>query len=294
MDFGAGRPGGRAGDGGVFVAGIGAAVADRPDGVELAAARAAGGRAGRFLRARCTRTNPQRAGLTIGTGIRRTPGLRREELATLAGIGIDYYVRLERGRETRPGPAVLDALALCPDDREHQHLHEIAARAARYVSEPPPAPSRTVRSHLELLLESVRPNPACVISRNMDMPAWNPGGFALTRARRTGQPPRPCPPPLPPPGRASSVPGLVPPHHRLCGPAARCRRHRPRCPRPDRCSRQRSSAPARSTIGRHTGFGPRSALGRSRLTAVTEPDNRGTPRGSASSRCGIRSIAKIV
>jgi hypothetical protein len=65
------------------------------------------------------------------------------------------------------------------DDQEHQHLRELAARAARYAAEPPPAPSRTVRPHLKLLLESLRPNPAYVISRSMDMLAWNPGGLAL-------------------------------------------------------------------------------------------------------------------
>lgn len=88
---------------------------------------------------------------------------------------------MERGKETRPSPAVLDALAraLHMDDQEHQHLRELAARAARYAPEPPPAPSRTVRPHLKLLLEALRPNPAYVISRSMDMLAWNPGGLAL-------------------------------------------------------------------------------------------------------------------
>ncbi|MEU3558262.1 helix-turn-helix transcriptional regulator [Streptomyces fragilis] len=144
-------------------------------------AHSEGAELGRFLRARRTQTSPEHVGLSVGVGIRRTPGLRREELATLAGISIDYYVRLERGKETRPSPAVLDSLAraLHMDDQKHQHLRELAARAARYVSEPPPAPSRTVRPHLKLLLESLRPNPAYVISRSMDMLAWNPGGIAL-------------------------------------------------------------------------------------------------------------------
>jgi transcriptional regulator with XRE-family HTH domain len=144
-------------------------------------AHSEGAELGRFLRARRTQTNPEHVGLTVGAGIRRTPGLRREELATLAGISIDYYVRLERGKETRPSPAVLDSLAraLHMDDQEHQHLRELATRAARYAPEPPPAPSRTVRPHLKLLLESLRPNPAYVISRSMEMLAWNPGGLAL-------------------------------------------------------------------------------------------------------------------
>ncbi|MET8274942.1 helix-turn-helix transcriptional regulator [Streptomyces sp. NPDC005146] len=136
---------------------------------------------GRFLRARRTQTSPQSAGLTPGPGIRRTPGLRREELATLAGVSIDYYTRLERGKETRPSPGVVDALAraLHLDDDEHHHLRELAVRAARYAPEPPPPPSRTVRPHLKLLLETMRPNPAYVVSRSMDLLAWNPGGLAL-------------------------------------------------------------------------------------------------------------------
>jgi transcriptional regulator with XRE-family HTH domain len=59
---------------------------------------------GRYLRARRAQLTPGDVGLPIHPGLRRTPGLRREELATLAGISNDYYVRLERGRETRPSP----------------------------------------------------------------------------------------------------------------------------------------------------------------------------------------------
>ncbi|GAA1176180.1 transcriptional regulator with XRE-family HTH domain [Kitasatospora gansuensis] len=149
----------------------------------MASEQSSGGGAelGRFLRARRTQTTPEQVGLTVGAGLRRTPGLRREELATLTGISIDYYVRLERGKETRPSPSVLDALAraLHLDDAEHHHLRELAARAARYVPEPPPAPGRTVRPHLKLLLETMRPNPAYIVSRSMDLLASNPGGLAL-------------------------------------------------------------------------------------------------------------------
>ena len=136
---------------------------------------------GRFLHARRTQTSPEQVGLTVGTGLRRTPGLRREELATLAGMSIDYYVRLERGKETRPSPSVLDALAraLQLDEAEHQHLRELAARAARYAPEPPPPPSRTASPHLKLVLETLRPSPAYIISRSMDLLAWNSGGLAL-------------------------------------------------------------------------------------------------------------------
>ena len=57
---------------------------------------------GRFLRARRSQVTPADVGFTPGTGVRRTPGLRREEVAALAGVSIDYYTRLERGKETRP------------------------------------------------------------------------------------------------------------------------------------------------------------------------------------------------
>ncbi|GAA4813612.1 helix-turn-helix transcriptional regulator [Streptomyces ziwulingensis] len=135
----------------------------------------------RFLRARRTQTSPQSAGLTPGPGVRRTPGLRREELATLAGVSIDYYTRIERGKETRPSLAVVDALAraLRLDDAEHQHLRDLAVRAARYAPQAAPAPSRTVRPPAKLILEAVRPSPAYVVSRSMDVLAHNPGGLAL-------------------------------------------------------------------------------------------------------------------
>jgi transcriptional regulator with XRE-family HTH domain len=136
---------------------------------------------GKFLRARRGQSSPGELGLPAGTGRRRTPGLRREELAALAGVSIDYYIRIERGKETRPSPAVLDALAraLKLDPDEHEHLLDLAARAARSASEPPPAPSRVVRPELKLLLESLRPNPAYVASRTLDLLAWNPGALAL-------------------------------------------------------------------------------------------------------------------
>jgi transcriptional regulator with XRE-family HTH domain len=76
---------------------------------------------GRFLRARRSQVTPADVGFAPGAGLRRTPGLRREEVAALAGVSIDYYTRLERGKETRPSPAVTDALAraLKLDEDEH-------------------------------------------------------------------------------------------------------------------------------------------------------------------------------
>ncbi|MFG3341071.1 helix-turn-helix transcriptional regulator [Glycomyces sp. NPDC048151] len=136
---------------------------------------------GRFLRARREGITPADVGLATGPGIRRTPGLRREELATLAGVSIDYYTRLERGKETRPSPQVVDALAraLKLDHAEHEHLRDLAASAARRSTDTPKAPSRTLPPGIGQILERLRPNPAYVMSRSMDVLASNPGGLRL-------------------------------------------------------------------------------------------------------------------
>ncbi|WP_327731657.1 helix-turn-helix transcriptional regulator [Streptomyces sp. NBC_00487] len=136
---------------------------------------------GRFLRACRARLMPEEVGLVAGGGRRRTPGLRREELATLAGVSIDYYARLERGTETRPSPSVIDAFAraLKLEEDERDHLRALAALAARSTPEPPSAPNRTVRPGVKLLLESLRPYPAHVFSRTGDVLAYNPGGLRL-------------------------------------------------------------------------------------------------------------------
>ncbi|MEY9932696.1 transcriptional regulator with XRE-family HTH domain [Catenulispora sp. GP43] len=139
---------------------------------------------GRFLRARRAGVAPTDLGLPLGAGPRRTPGLRREELAALAGVSIDYYIRLERGKETRPSPAVVEALgrALRLDAEEVAYLRELAAQAARGGAPSPqrPAVSRNVRPTLRRLLETVRPCPAYVLSRTNDILAANPSGLHLT------------------------------------------------------------------------------------------------------------------
>ncbi|WP_043456558.1 helix-turn-helix transcriptional regulator [Streptomyces fulvoviolaceus] len=142
-----------------------------------------GSELGRFLKARRARVTPADVGLPQGPGLRRTPGLRREELATLAGVSIDYYTRMERGRETNPSPSVVDALAaaLLLEEPERRHLRDLAACAARGAAPlgTAEAPARGVDPGVELLLESLRPNPAHVVSRTMDLLAANPGGLRL-------------------------------------------------------------------------------------------------------------------
>ncbi|MFF4952897.1 helix-turn-helix transcriptional regulator [Streptomyces chattanoogensis] len=136
---------------------------------------------GRFLRARRAQIRPQDVGLPAGTGIRRTPGLRREELATLAGVSVDYYTRLERGRETRPSPAVVAALGdvlRLSADALHR-LHELVALAAGQAPAPSPGPARAVRESVRSLLETLRPSPAYVVSRTNDLLAANRPGLRL-------------------------------------------------------------------------------------------------------------------
>jgi transcriptional regulator with XRE-family HTH domain len=135
----------------------------------------------RLLRARREAVRPEDAGLSPGTGARRTPGLRREEIAALAGVSIEYYTRLERGWGTRLSPVVIDALAraLRLDDEEHECLKTLAATAALRAPVPPKPPSRTVRPAIGMLLESMRPCPGYVVSRTYDVLAANPGGAQL-------------------------------------------------------------------------------------------------------------------
>lgn len=136
---------------------------------------------GEFLRARRARLTPADVGLPAGSGLRRTPGLRREELAAVAGVSVDYYIRLEQGKETRPSDTVLDALAraLHLDADEHAHLRALAERAARGAPADRPAPARTVRPGLRRLLDVVLPSPAYVLSRTNDVLAANAPGLRL-------------------------------------------------------------------------------------------------------------------
>jgi transcriptional regulator with XRE-family HTH domain len=140
-------------------------------------------RIGQFLRARRERVRPEDVGLP-DLGRRRTPGLRREELATLAGVSSDYYVRLEQGRERHPSEQVIDALAraLRLDDEATAHLHELARPAPRRRR----AARRTERVRPELLrlMEAWSHTPALVTGRHLDVLAANSlatvlhGGFA--------------------------------------------------------------------------------------------------------------------
>jgi transcriptional regulator with XRE-family HTH domain len=142
---------------------------------------------GEFLRARRGGIKPADVGLPVGIGLRRTPGLRREEIAALAGVSIDYYVRLEQGRETNPSPSVLDALAnaLLLDEEERTHLHALARHAIRTGERPSVSvPHRglgaeVVQPGIHQLLDTLRPSPAYVLNQISDVLAANPEALAL-------------------------------------------------------------------------------------------------------------------
>ncbi|MEU0388920.1 helix-turn-helix transcriptional regulator [Streptomyces chartreusis] len=144
------------------------------------------GELGDFLRSRRARIQPEEVGLA-SYGRRRVPGLRREEVAQLAGVSVDYYIRLEQGRgsggtsRTKSGgvsDAVLDAVArvLRLDEAEHEYLRALARPRRR--SESSPAASR-VRPGVRLILDGLDRNPAYVLDHRMDVLAWNALGDAV-------------------------------------------------------------------------------------------------------------------
>jgi transcriptional regulator with XRE-family HTH domain len=143
-----------------------------------------GNRLGSYLRARRELISPAQAGLPSG-GNRRVPGLRREEVALLAGISPDYYLRLERGRDKNPSPQVLESLArvLRLDDVERTYLLGLAAARPRAPRrrrpEHVPARVHQLLAHLQI--------PAFVEGRAFDVLASNPMAVALSPRLRPGQ-----------------------------------------------------------------------------------------------------------
>jgi transcriptional regulator with XRE-family HTH domain len=135
---------------------------------------------GVFLRRRRDRVSPDEAGLRAYGTPRRVPGLRREELAQLAGVSVGYYTRLEQDQAGTASSQVLDALArvLCLDAAETTHLRNLAHRPAvpRLVRPAPETPAPRVVTLLRSLGESV---PAIVLGRRGDVLAWNHTGHAL-------------------------------------------------------------------------------------------------------------------
>ncbi|RII15810.1 Helix-turn-helix protein [Streptomyces sp. YIM 130001] len=124
-----------------------------------------------FLRSRRARLRPEDVGLPLFDERRRVPGLRREELARLAGVSISHYTRLEQGQHTHVSASVLDSVAsaLRLHGEEHEYLHNLV-KAPRPT--PGPTPARTLRN-LRYLVDSVTGVPAYVTGRYGDALAWN-------------------------------------------------------------------------------------------------------------------------
>lgn len=129
---------------------------------------------GDFLRSRREKLRPQAVGLPSGRR-RRTPGLRREEVAELAGIGVDWYIRLEQGRAVRPSVATIDALAraLRLGAVDDAHLRALARNADHRAFSRECVPA-TVRRLVESLDQ-----PAYVTGRRWDVLAWNAAATAI-------------------------------------------------------------------------------------------------------------------
>ncbi|GGW24059.1 helix-turn-helix domain-containing protein [Streptomyces xantholiticus] len=137
---------------------------------------------GLFLRTRREAVSPADVGLPVGYR-RRTPGLRRSELATLAGVSVEYVTRLEQGRDRRPSPSVLsalaDALRLPPGERIHLHRLTKAADGG-FSCMGAAAPLRDVRPTVRALLDRLEPAPAVLVNRVAELLAWTRGYERLT------------------------------------------------------------------------------------------------------------------
>ena len=128
-----------------------------------------------FLSSRRARITPERAGLPAYGGNRRVKGLRREEVALLAGVSVDYYVRMERGSLAGASDGVLDALAsaLKLDEAERDHLFHLA-RQSRTPSGPRRRrPAVTVRPALRRVLDAITDAPAWICNSRYDVLAMN-------------------------------------------------------------------------------------------------------------------------
>ena len=137
---------------------------------------------GEFLRSRRERVDPASVGFPV-TDRRRTPGLRREELASVAGVAVSWLTKLEQGRARSVSPEVLDALAvgLGLDGAERTHLFALAGLRADPLATPDvdaPA-SGPVTPALQTLLDDLDPDPAYVLDEVWNIVAWNRAEAAL-------------------------------------------------------------------------------------------------------------------
>jgi transcriptional regulator with XRE-family HTH domain len=134
-----------------------------------------------FLVSRRARITPERAGLPAYGGNRPVPGLRREEVALLAGVSIDYYTRLERGNLNGVSESVLEALAdaLQLDEAERAHLFDLARAASTTPRTRRRAAQQRIRPSVQRILDAITDAPAYVRNGRRDILAANRLGYAL-------------------------------------------------------------------------------------------------------------------
>ena len=135
-----------------------------------------------FLRSRRAKITPEQAGLrTYGSGSRRVPGLRREEVALLAGVSVDYYTRLERGNASGVSDTVLEALAraLQLDDTERTHLFDLARAARTSTPRRRRRAQQQIRPTVQHMLDAMATVPAFVRNGRLDILGANRLGRAL-------------------------------------------------------------------------------------------------------------------
>jgi transcriptional regulator with XRE-family HTH domain len=135
-----------------------------------------------FLISRRAKITPEQAGLrTYGAGPRRVPGLRREEVAMLAGVSVDYYTRLERGNAGGVSETVLEALAraLQLDEAERAHLFDLARAQHTTAGTRRRRSAQQVRPGVQRMLDAMTGAPAYVRNGRMDILAANRLGYAL-------------------------------------------------------------------------------------------------------------------
>jgi transcriptional regulator with XRE-family HTH domain len=134
-----------------------------------------------FLASRRARITPQQAGLLPGGGRRRVPGLRREEVAVLAGVSTDWYTRLEKGHIAGVSEDVLEAVAraLQLDEAERTYLFDLARAAAKPARAPQRRGKPQIQSRVQWMLDSMTGSAAFVANGRLDILATNSLGWAL-------------------------------------------------------------------------------------------------------------------
>ncbi|MCK9903646.1 transcriptional regulator [Parafrankia colletiae] len=133
---------------------------------------------GAFLKARRAQLDPRECGLSVTDSTRRVAGLRREEVAQLAAISVDYYTRLEQGRVRASAPVLATLVrALRLNDDQESYLYELAGRSDARPHRRRPA--QRVRPAMRRLLDQLTQTPALVLGKRLDILGWNPAAAAL-------------------------------------------------------------------------------------------------------------------